>query len=97
MLWPSEALPMMFKVWTSVSDSSNVVQRQRSTIRWPTSSQVAVKPDDAAVPPTRITDDCPLGNVEPVNAVPTVTFWMVISPTGVVPKLIRSVLSSSVY
>jgi hypothetical protein len=85
-LWPSLALNLIFKVWASTSLMVKFVHLQRLIFRWPTSSHVAVNPELAAVPPTQMTFDCPEGNVEPVNAVPTVTPLIVISPTGVVPR-----------
>jgi hypothetical protein len=94
---PSLALYLIFKVWASTSLMVKLVHRQRLMMRWPTSSHVAVNPDEAAVPPTMITFDCPLGSVDPVKAVPTVTPLMVISPTGVVPKSTLRVLSESLY
>ena len=87
----------MLSVCASISDMENVVHLHLSIIRWPTSSQVAVNPDEAAVPPTLMTLVCPDGRVDPAKAVPIVIFSMGISPTGVVPRSTRRVLSSSLY
>ena len=96
-LWPSLALPMTMRVCAWISIKVNFLQREFSKISVPTSSRVAVNPCDAATPPTCTTLASPDGRAEPVNAVPTDTFSMRISRTGVEPRSILRVLSPSWY
>ena len=93
--WPSEALPINSSVWVSIILSSSDVHCDLSSVRCPTSSQVAVNPVAVAFPPTIRTDDSPEGSALPDMTVPIAISEMLISPTGVVPRSIRSVLSAS--
>ena len=95
MLWPSEALPINSSVWVSMIDNSSDVHCDLSSVRCPTSSQVAENPVAVAFPPTIRTDVSPDGSALPDMTVPRAIFSIVISPTGVVPRSIRNVLSAS--
>ena len=93
---PSLALPLMMIVCACISESSSFLHRLFSNMRWPTSSLVFVPPD--IVFPLICTTFCsPDGSAEPVNTVPTDTFSIIISRTGVEPRSIRNVLLPSTY
>ena len=93
---PSEAFPMTMSVWAWISVKVNFLQRLFSKMRVPTSSLVFVPPD--IVLPLIWTTFCsPDGSAEPVKAVPTDTFSIVISLTGVDPRSMRRVFDPSTY
>ena len=96
MLWPSEALPINSSVWVSIILSSSDVHCDLSSVKCPTSSQVAANPVAVAFPPTMRTLVSPDGSALPDMTVPRAMFSIVISPTGVLPwRSIRNVLSES--